>query len=139
MRWYVVHCTILFCVHVAAFVGQDGERACQYARSQQVLIAVRVLSPLQLRITTDYLVSATLARACRLAADVLEFVEPHVVVGVTTAELDDIIHDYVLNIQHAVPAPLNYGGVTGGLFNRNELGTLHTTEYQHSDRVLLLN
>ncbi len=48
--------------------------------------------------------------AGRLAADVLVMIEPHVVAGVTTAELDQICHDYIVNIQHATPAPLNYHG-----------------------------
>jgi len=48
--------------------------------------------------------------ACRLAADVLEMIAPHVVPGVTTEELDRICHDYIVNEQHAIPAPLNYHG-----------------------------
>ncbi len=48
--------------------------------------------------------------AGKLAADVLEMIEPHVRPGVTTAELDKICHDYIVNEQHAVPAPLNYHG-----------------------------
>ncbi len=46
---------------------------------------------------------------CRLAASVLEFIEPHVVPGVTTGELDRLCHDYI--IRHgAYPSPLNYKG-----------------------------
>jgi methionyl aminopeptidase len=48
--------------------------------------------------------------AGRLAAEVLDMIAPHVVAGVTTAELDDICHDYIVNHQHATPAPLNYKG-----------------------------
>ena len=48
--------------------------------------------------------------AGRLAAEVLEMIEPHVQAGVTTAELDRICHDYIVNEQQAVPAPLNYHG-----------------------------
>ena len=48
--------------------------------------------------------------AGRLAADVLRMIEPHVVPGVTTEELDSICHDYIVNEQDAVPAPLNYRG-----------------------------
>jgi methionyl aminopeptidase len=44
-----------------------------------------------------------------LAAEVLEMVEPHVIVGVTTGELDRICHDYIVN-KGAIPAPLNYHG-----------------------------
>lgn len=48
--------------------------------------------------------------AGRLAADVLEMIAPHVVPGVSTGELDRICHDYIVNVQKAVPAPLNYHG-----------------------------
>ena len=48
--------------------------------------------------------------AGRLAAEVLEMIEPHVVPGITTDELDAICHDYIVNQQQAVPAPLNYHG-----------------------------
>ncbi|MHB1512606.1 MAG: type I methionyl aminopeptidase [Acidiferrobacter sp.] len=48
--------------------------------------------------------------AGRLAADVLEMIAPHVTPGVTTDELDRICHDYIVNTQKAIPAPLNYHG-----------------------------
>jgi len=48
--------------------------------------------------------------AGRLAAEVLEMIEPHVQAGVTTGELDRICHDYIVNVQKAIPAPLNYHG-----------------------------
>ncbi len=48
--------------------------------------------------------------AGRLAAEVLEMVESHVKAGVTTEELDRICHDYIVNVQNAIPAPLNYRG-----------------------------
>jgi methionyl aminopeptidase len=48
--------------------------------------------------------------AGRLAADVLKMIEPHVVPGVSTDELDSICHDYIVNTQKAIPAPLNYRG-----------------------------
>jgi len=48
--------------------------------------------------------------AGRLAADVLEMIEPHVQAGITTGELDRICHDYIVDVQQAVPAPLNYHG-----------------------------
>jgi methionyl aminopeptidase len=47
--------------------------------------------------------------AGRLAADVLEMIEPHVKPGVTTNELNQICHDYILE-HDAIPAPLNYHG-----------------------------
>lgn len=48
--------------------------------------------------------------AGRLAADVLEMIEPHVKAGVTTDELNQICHDYIVTVQQAIPAPLNYHG-----------------------------
>jgi methionyl aminopeptidase len=48
--------------------------------------------------------------AGRLAAEVLRMIEPYVQPGVTTEELDRICHDYIVNEQQAVPAPLNYRG-----------------------------
>jgi methionyl aminopeptidase len=48
--------------------------------------------------------------AGRLAAEVLEMIEPHVKPGITTDELDRLCHDYIVNEQQAVPAPLNYHG-----------------------------
>ena len=48
--------------------------------------------------------------AGKLAAEVLEMIAPYVVPGVTTNELDKICHDYIINVQKAIPAPLNYHG-----------------------------
>lgn len=48
--------------------------------------------------------------AGRLAAEVLEMIEPHVKTGITTDELDTLCHDYIVNEQQAIPAPLNYHG-----------------------------
>ena len=48
--------------------------------------------------------------AGRLAAEVLEMIEEHVQVGVTTDELNTICHDHIVNVQKAIPAPLNYNG-----------------------------
>ncbi|MCP5264580.1 MAG: type I methionyl aminopeptidase [Burkholderiaceae bacterium] len=46
--------------------------------------------------------------AGRLAAEVLDFIAPHVRPGVTTGELDRLCHDYMVEVQKTVPAPLNY-------------------------------
>jgi methionyl aminopeptidase len=48
--------------------------------------------------------------AGRLAGEVLRMIRPRVVPGVTTDELDRICHDYIVNEQQAIPAPLNYRG-----------------------------
>jgi methionyl aminopeptidase len=46
--------------------------------------------------------------AGRLASEVLDFITPHVKPGVTTEELDRLCHDYMVNVQKSIPAPLNY-------------------------------
>ncbi len=48
--------------------------------------------------------------AGRLAAEVLEMIEPYVQPGISTAELDQICHDYMVKVQDSVPACLNYRG-----------------------------
>lgn len=48
--------------------------------------------------------------AGRLAAEVLEMIAPHVKAGVTTEELNQLCHDYIIQVQGAIPAPLNYHG-----------------------------
>lgn len=47
--------------------------------------------------------------AGRLAAEVLDMIGEHVQVGVTTNELDQICHDYII-AHNAIPAPLGYRG-----------------------------
>ena len=47
--------------------------------------------------------------AGKLASEVLEMIGEHVKKGVTTDELNSICHDYIVNQQQAIPAPLNYG------------------------------
>ena len=46
--------------------------------------------------------------AGNLAADVLDYIAPHVTAGVTTGELDRLCHDYMVEVQGTIPAPLNY-------------------------------
>jgi len=48
--------------------------------------------------------------AGRLAGEVLQMIRPHVQPGITTDELDRLCHDYIVNEQDAIPAPLNYKG-----------------------------
>ncbi len=48
--------------------------------------------------------------AGRLAAEVLEMIEPYVQEGITTDELNQICHNYIVDVQQALPAPLNYHG-----------------------------
>lgn len=46
--------------------------------------------------------------AGKLASEVLDFITPHVEPGITTEALDQLCHDYMLEQQQTVPAPLNY-------------------------------
>lgn len=46
--------------------------------------------------------------AGKLASEVLDFITPHVKAGVTTEALDKLCHDYMVNVQKTIPAPLNY-------------------------------
>jgi methionyl aminopeptidase len=48
--------------------------------------------------------------AGRLAADVLDMIGPYIVPGVSTDEINARCHDFIVNVQQAVPAPLNYRG-----------------------------
>jgi len=50
----------------------------------------------------------TMRVAGRLAAEVLDYIEPYVVAGVTTEELDNLCHRYMVDVQKTIPAPLNY-------------------------------
>src|SRR5574343_816643 len=51
---------------------------------------------------------AAMRIAGRLASEVLDMLTPHVKPGVTTEQLDKIAPDYIVNVQKAIPAPLNY-------------------------------
>lgn len=46
--------------------------------------------------------------AGKLASEVLDYITPFVVQGVSTEQLDKLCHDYIVNEQNAIPAPLNY-------------------------------
>jgi len=48
-------------------------------------------------------------RSCKLAGEVLLMIEPHVKPGVTTDDLNDICHDFIVS-HGAIPSPLNYRG-----------------------------
>ena len=49
-------------------------------------------------------------KACKLSAEVLEYIQPYVIPGVTTNYINDLCHDFIVNEQEAIPAPLNYNG-----------------------------
>ena len=48
--------------------------------------------------------------AGKLAADVLMMIKDYVKPGISTGELDRICHKYIVDVQDAIPAPLNYRG-----------------------------
>lgn len=52
---------------------------------------------------------AGMRRAGKLAAEVLDFITPHVQPGVATETLDKLCHDFIVG-NGAIPAPLNYKG-----------------------------
>ncbi len=52
---------------------------------------------------------APMRAAGRLAAETLDMIAPHVRVGVTTGELDQTCHDFII-AHGAIPAPLGYRG-----------------------------
>ena len=70
--------------------------------------------------------------SCQFAASVLEFIEPHVVAGVTTRELDRLCHEYIVDHGH-YPAPLNYRGFPGSVCTSVNEVTCHGVP---GDRVL---
>lgn len=45
-----------------------------------------------------------------LAAEVLAMITPYVKAGVTTDELDRLCHDYIINVQKAIPGNVGYHG-----------------------------
>lgn len=49
-------------------------------------------------------------QAGRLAAELLQMIAGHVKAGVTTNELDRLCHDYIVNVQQAIPANVGYHG-----------------------------
>ncbi len=43
-----------------------------------------------------------------LASQVLDYITPFVIPGITTEEIDKLCHDFMVNVQKTIPAPLNY-------------------------------
>ena len=61
--------------------------------------------PIQIKTAEEI---AKMRVAGRLAAEVLDFIAPHVKAGVTTGHLDKLCHDYMVGVQGTIPAPLDY-------------------------------
>ena len=70
-----------------------------------------MLKPQHMTITIKTPAEQELMRtAGRLAADVLDMIGQHIVPGVSTDELDRICHEFMVDVQDSIPAPLNYRG-----------------------------
>ncbi len=69
--------------------------------------------------------------SCKLAAEVLDFINPYVKPGVTTLELDKLCHDYIVNVQQAYPSPLNYQPNPKGPAFPNSICTSVNSEICH--------
>ena len=75
-------------------------------RSQAVAMLAPELAGVQLHGPEEF---EAMRKAGNLAAEVLDFITPHVVPGVSTLELDTLCNDYIVE-RDAIPAPLNYRG-----------------------------
>ncbi|MEC8370662.1 MAG: type I methionyl aminopeptidase, partial [Pseudomonadota bacterium] len=73
-------------------------------RSQALAMLDPELAGVQLHGPEDF---EGMRKSGQLAAEVLDFITPHVVPGVSTEELDRLCHDYIVE-RDAIPAPLNY-------------------------------
>jgi len=51
---------------------------------------------------------AKMREAGRLASELLDYLTPHIQPGVTTGDIDQVAHHYMVDIQHTIPATLNY-------------------------------
>ena len=56
---------------------------------------------------------AAMRVACRLASEVLDYIAPHVRPGITTGALDTLCHQYMVEVQQTIPAPLNAAAAAG--------------------------
>jgi methionyl aminopeptidase len=85
----------------ACWSGCYGDHAHRYFQEPTPPMTIKIKSPEEIE---------KMRVAGRLAAEVLTMIEPYVKPGVTTGELDRLCHDYIVNVQQAIPAPLNYHG-----------------------------
>lgn len=46
--------------------------------------------------------------SCRLASELLDYIEQYISAGITTNELDKLCYEYIVNVQNSIPGPLNY-------------------------------
>ncbi|MBX9786622.1 MAG: type I methionyl aminopeptidase [Alphaproteobacteria bacterium] len=64
------------------------------------------LSNIKIHSSSDF---EGMRKAGHLAARTLDFIESHIKEGITTQELNDLCHDFIIS-HKAIPAPLNYKG-----------------------------
>lgn len=64
-------------------------------------MAIRIKTPEEI---------AKMRVAGQLAVEVLDMIAPYVQEGISTNELNRLCHDYIVNVQKTIPAPLNYRG-----------------------------
>ena len=87
----------------SSYPKRSGFGSSSAAGRRRPLFAPRKLSPL---CSSDEIPQMRVAG--RLAAQVLEMIEPHVRPGASTDELDNTCHKFIVDELDCVPAPLNY-------------------------------
>jgi len=63
------------------------------------------MGPIPIKSATDI---EKMRVACKLSAEVLDYIAPLVKAGITTGEIDKLCHEYMVNVLDVIPAPLNY-------------------------------
>lgn len=58
------------------------------------------------KLTDDEIVKMRIAG--KLASEVLDYITPFVKAGTSTGRLNELCHNYIVDVQKAIPAPLNY-------------------------------
>ena len=64
-----------------------------------------------------------LRAAGRFNAQLMDFIRPHVVAGITTNEIDRLVHEYTLDHGH-IPACLGYQGLSQKRLHEHQRGRL---------------
>jgi len=84
----------------------DLIKACSESSIQRNLRNTTGESMVQIKTVADI---EAMKPACRHAADTLVMIEPYIQPGITTDEINDLVHDFTIKAG-AIPAPLNYHG-----------------------------
>lgn len=91
----------IFSGHRAGTFGPGPGAPATDSRGDPKIMTVSIKSPAE---------QDRMRLAGRAAAEVLDMIGEHVVPGITTGELNRLCHEYIVDQQQAVPAPLNYRG-----------------------------